>query len=100
MIAFTKKERGERAVCKRCGMVMDDREPTSPTAEFWHKKTHRDGTQSRCANAGETFYFDFRDGDAMGFFTRVGGRAREDATDEVEWFMRKSTRRAMKRATR
>lgn len=88
-VRFPRQERGDRAVCKRCGMVMDDGEPMSSRAEFHHKDKHRDGTKSKCANAGRTFYFDHHV-DAW----------KESAANEVEFFMRKRTRRAAKRATR
>lgn len=65
-----------RVVCRRCGMVMDDCEPMG-TAEFHHKTKHKDGSRSRCKNAGKTFG--------------------EHAT-EVGPFMRKRTRRAARRA--
>jgi len=68
-------DRGERAVCRRCGMVMDDCEPMGAT-EFWHKKKHADGMPSKCKNAGKPFY----PGDS-----------------EIEPFMRKRVRRATKR---
>ena len=73
-------EREEKAVCKRCHMVMDDCEPFSPSPEFVHKTVHRDGSKSKCVNAGKTLFLD-------------------TDSKEIEPFMRKRVRRAFKRAT-
>lgn len=74
--------RGDRAVCKKCGTVMDDGEPMSARAEFYHKPTHRDGTKSKCPNASKMFFWDMQT---------------NKIDPEIEPFMRKRTRRAVKR---
>ena len=71
--------RRERAVCRRCNMVMDDSEPMAREGEFNHANVHKDGTKSLCRNAGRAFYL-----------------ARDNA--EIEPFARKTVRRAAKRA--
>jgi hypothetical protein len=65
-------------------MVMDDCEPFGPRPEFFHKKQHKDGTASKCANAGGTFFVKMIKGQEMW-------------PSEIEPFMRKRTRRAAKR---
>jgi transcription initiation factor TFIIIB Brf1 subunit/transcription initiation factor TFIIB len=81
-IRFSRREHNERAVCKRCGMVMDDREPMSNIGEFFHKTEHKDGTKSRCANAGITFRYDFS--------APVWTSTNPETLREIEWFMRKT----------
>ncbi len=71
-------DRGERAVCRRCRMVMDDCEPMG-AGEWFHPRKHKDGTSSKCTNAGKSF------------FTKDIAEQKE-----VEPFMRKRTRRATK----
>jgi len=44
--------RHERAVCARCGLVMEDCEPMGTTAEFHHRT---DKGRPGCPNAGKTF---------------------------------------------
>lgn len=68
-----------RVVCKRCCSVMEDSEPCAPKGDFFHKKVFADGKANHCVNSGKVF--------------------RED-DKEVEPFMRKSDRRAAKRAPR
>jgi hypothetical protein len=65
-----------RVVCKRCHSVLDDCEPHGANAQYFHKTTFGDGTPNACPNAGD----EFSDGDK-----------------EVEPFMRKRDRRAVKR---
>jgi hypothetical protein len=71
--------RRRRAVCRRCHMVMDDCEPMARDGEFNHAAVHRDGTKSRCPNAGQAFYLDRH-------------------AKEIEPFEPKRVRRAAKRA--
>ena len=72
-----------RAVCRRCHMVIDDAEPMAGGyAEFFHKRQHKDGTASKCKNAGKTFF----------------RHASTGWEKEVVPFLRKRTRRAAKRA--
>lgn len=66
-------------VCNSCHMVMEDGEPMAAHGEFFHKTKHKDGSVSKCKNAGKTFYADSR---------------------EVEEFVRKRIRRASKRVTK
>lgn len=71
-------DRGRRAVCRRCHVVMDDHEPMSKDAEFYHPRLLKDQkTPRKCPNVGKTFF----EGDA-----------------EIEPFRRKRDRRAERRA--
>ena len=65
-----------KAVCKRCHHVMDDGEPFSKNGEFYHKPNFADGKPNHCQNAGKTFHVN---------------------DNEIEPFMRKGVRRALKR---
>lgn len=73
-----------RAVCKRCGVVMRDMEPGDPGGEFWHPTKDKNGKLYRCQNAGNLFRFRSR---------YSPGR---DAKEIVP-FMRKKQRRSFKR---
>lgn len=70
--------RGVRAVCKRCHAVMDDCEPNG-AAEFWHPAKFGDGKPNNCKNVNESY-----------------SQKDLDIGTEVEPFMRKRTRRAIK----
>ncbi len=74
MVTMLLPNRGERAVCRRCGTVMDDCEPMGST-EFWHARKYGDGTPVKCKNAGKQFF---------------------PGDPEIEPFMRKRTRRKTK----
>jgi hypothetical protein len=65
-----------KCVCKRCGLVMTDCEPMSGFGEFWHLARPHQTRAKRCANEGKRFH---------------------THNAEVEPFMRKSRRRALKR---
>jgi hypothetical protein len=46
----------DRAVCKRCHVVMRDLEPCSPKGEFYHPSgVDSKGRPYTCKNAGKTF---------------------------------------------
>jgi len=65
-----------KAVCKRCHCVMSDAEPAAPGGEFYHPSLDKNNKPHTCKNAGKVF----------------------DMNDlEMEPFMRKSRRRALKR---
>lgn len=64
------------AVCKRCCCIMSDCEPCYRYGEFWHPLTNKKGKPHSCKNAGK--YFDM-------------------TSPEIEPFMKKSRRRALKR---
>ena len=72
------QDRDTKAVCKRCHVVMEDAESFVPSGEFFHPVTHRDGTRSKCKNAGRSLLMD-------------------KDTSEIEPFMRKSERRRNRR---
>jgi len=68
---------GSKAVCRRCKLVMVDVEPCSPNGEFWHVAKPHQKRAILCVNNG-------------GVFTQKNM--------EIEPFMRKVRRRALKRA--
>ncbi len=65
-----------KQVCKKCHTVIDDCEPMTPRGEFFHQGNFGDGTSNPCPNASRYF----REGDP-----------------EIEPFLRKRARRAIKR---
>jgi len=65
-----------KAVCCRCHCVMMDIEPMSPHGEYWHPTLNKKGKPHSCVNAGKSF---------------------TDRNTEVEPFLRKGRRRALKR---
>jgi len=66
-----------RAVCRRCGLIMDDCEPSTQGGEFYHGAAPHQTRARRCRNHRGQF-----------------------STDDVEIqpFLRKSRRRFLKRA--
>lgn len=44
-----------KAVCKRCGAIMNDCEPCSPNGEYYHPSTDKRGKPHSCPNAGICF---------------------------------------------
>ena len=70
--------RGRIAVCRRCHLIMNDCEPMDADGEFHHRvRTTPKGKEIFCVNNGRTF---------------------GESDREVEPFMRKGRRRALKRA--
>jgi hypothetical protein len=68
-------------VCRRCGKLMRDSEPMSPSASYYHAKR----PDVVCVNDGETFGL-------------VPETQLPEEPKETQLFMRKGTRRASKRA--
>lgn len=66
-----------RAVCRRCSLIMTDGEPMTRFGEFYHGARPHQTRAARCSNHGKTFGVEDR---------------------EIEPFMRKKLRRALKRA--
>ena len=66
-----------KAVCRRCHLVMSDRESSTTTGEFLHLAKPHQTRAAQCINAAKTF---------------------ETTDPEVEPFLRKSRRRHLKRA--
>jgi hypothetical protein len=66
-----------KAVCRRCGLVINDCEPMDSRAEFFHGAKPHQTRALACPNDLKTFYAE---------------------SPEIEPFMRKSRRRALKRA--
>lgn len=64
------------AVCKRCGLIISDSEPSTRTGEFYHKARPYQTRARRCQNAGKVFMTDDL---------------------ELEPFMKKAQRRRYKR---
>jgi hypothetical protein len=76
----TPADRTDKAVCKRCHVVMRDLEPFSGRGEFYHPNgVDLKGRPYTCKNAGKTF---------------VTGDT------EIVPFVRKRLRRTIKRASR
>lgn len=84
-----------RAICKRCHIVMHDLEPNG-RAEFYHYEQFADGKPNHCKNAGLTFY---HDGKSF-VVPRYPQSNITNINNEIEWFMRKRERRAIKRASK
>lgn len=68
---------GGKAVCKRCGLVMPDAEPMAPDGEFIHVAKPHQKRALTCVNNLKSFHMQDK---------------------EIEPFMRKGRRRALKRA--
>ena len=74
--ALEKHERGRKMVCRRCKLVMKDIEPMIWEGEFWHIAKPHQTRAAACVNANNYFGI---------------------TSPEVEPFMRKARRRALKR---
>jgi hypothetical protein len=67
----------EQAVCKRCKLIMANAEPMARDGEFHHIAKPHQTRAARCVNANRTFHMQDK---------------------EIEPFMRKARRRALKRS--
>jgi hypothetical protein len=70
---------GRKAVCRKCHQVMRDAEPMSRHGEFWHREKDKHGKPYRCTHGAKRFSFNDK---------------------EIEPFMKKSTRRGLKKTAK